>query len=82
MGESAIVWETNGNTVSDADGGWNTTYYGVDINYTYRFSVWVKRISNTGGGTFYFGLSPTVKQFDDVDEGKPILGMYWYIEFG
>jgi len=73
MGESAVVWKTSGNTISDADGGWNTSSYSVDVNYTYRFSIWVKRISDSGGGTFYFGLGPTVVKLDGSEGGNP----YW-----
>jgi len=73
MGESVIVWETSGNTISDADGGWNTSYHSVDNDYTYRFSIWVKRISDSGGGTFYFGLNPAVVKLDDTSGGNP----YW-----
>ena len=46
-----------------ADGGWNTGYFPVDPTKTYRFSVWVRRISGTGAGSFYFGpgYSDTVR---------------------
>lgn len=78
-GNSNIVWETRASGDGNGDGGWNTGYYNIDRSKLYRFSVWVKRISVTSGGTFYFGLygnGPTwgVARLDTgAIEGNP----YW-----
>lgn len=50
-------WRTVPDATSGADGGWNSSYYLIDRNYTYRWSVWVKRHAQVGG-TFYMGLNP------------------------
>jgi hypothetical protein len=55
-GNSAIVWESRPNGNGNDDGGWNNGYYDIDRTKLYRWSVWVKRTSNSTGGTNYFGL--------------------------
>jgi hypothetical protein len=56
-GNSAIVWETRASGDGGADGGWNHSSFSVDNTKLYRMSVWVKRTSSTGGGTFYLGTN-------------------------
>lgn len=56
FGKSATVWETRPQGNNADDGGWNTEWYNIDNTKLYRFSVWVKRTTDTSGGTFYFGL--------------------------
>lgn len=49
------VWDTPSNdSTSDADGGFNSILYPIDVSYYYRFSIWVNRMI-TGNGHFYFG---------------------------
>lgn len=55
-GNSTVVWESRPTGTADADGGWNTDWYSIDRTKLYRFSVWVKRTSDTAGGTSYLGL--------------------------
>jgi hypothetical protein len=55
-GNSAIVWESRPIGENNDDGGWNNGYYDIDRTKLYRWSVWVKRTSNSTGGTNYFGL--------------------------
>jgi hypothetical protein len=73
-GLSSIVWETRCDIVSGPDGGWNSSYYPVDVNYSYRFSVWVKRTSTSAAGTLYFGLNPTIIKLDNTSGNNP----YWH----
>lgn len=56
-GNSAIVWETRASGDNGADGGWNHSSFSVDNTKLYRMSVWVKRTSSSGNGTFYFGTN-------------------------
>lgn len=56
-GNPAIVWETRANGSNADDGGWNHGFFSVDNTKLYRMSVWVRRTSSTGGGTFYFGTN-------------------------
>ncbi len=54
FGEESVIWEARPDSVSDADGGWNTSSFSVDTTKMYRFSVWVQRPVK-GNGHFYFG---------------------------
>jgi hypothetical protein len=56
FGQSAVVWETRADGLSQADGGWNTDLFNIDNTKMYRFSVWMRRTSSTSSGDFYFGL--------------------------
>lgn len=58
-GNSSIVWRTTPDSTSGADGGWNTSSYAIDRNFTYRYSVWVRRHTAGTGGTFYLGMNPS-----------------------
>ena len=54
-GKVVPVWQSlNNDTDSGADGGWNGSHFGVDVNKMYRFSVWVRRLYK-GDGSFYLG---------------------------
>jgi hypothetical protein len=74
-GNAAMVWQTVPSGNNQADGGWNTSGVSIDSSKLYRFSVWVKRTSATGGGTFYFGLQSssgsTVGLDNDVVNTNP-----------
>jgi len=71
-GRRSVTWRTTPDSSSGADGGWNTGYYPVDTNYTYRFSVWVRRYTSGTGGTFYLGMNPNPIQNDNNSEqGNP-----------
>jgi len=56
-GNDAIVWEARPGASSNADGGWNSTYYPIDNTQTYRVSVWVNSKVLGTNGRFYLGLS-------------------------
>ena len=57
-GRRAVTWRTTPDSASGADGGWNSSYYGIDRSFTYRWVIWVRRYTSGTGGTFYFGLNP------------------------
>lgn len=95
FGNSAVVWESRANGSNADDGGWGTGFYDVDEFSLYRWSVWVKRISSSSGGTHYLGLygSPNavIKLVDGGQEGNPYFecngtGVYaqnvWYLVVG
>ena len=71
-GGTSIVWETRASGDGNADGGWNSNAFPVDKTKLYRFSVWVRRTSTTGAGTFYFGTQE-IYQLDGPDNTNP----YW-----
>ena len=75
-GVISTVWETRANGTAADDGGWNTSYFDIDRSKLYRFSVWVRRTTATGGGTFYFGTNSNGGVFgvsDGGEKGNP----YW-----
>jgi hypothetical protein len=55
FGLQAMIWEARNDSTSDADGGWNGSWFNIDNTKLYRFSVWVNRTVQ-GNGSFYFGL--------------------------
>ena len=57
-GRSSITWRTTPDSTSGADGGWNSSYYPIDRNYTYRYSMWVRRYTSGTGGRLYMGMNP------------------------
>lgn len=76
-GNTNIVWETRPTGTTDADGGWNTSWFNIDNTKLYRFTVWVRRTSSTAGGTFYLGMygnGAGARRMDNsAVEGNP----YW-----
>lgn len=77
FGETTLLWETRCDATSNADGGWNGSYYSVDSSKTYRLSVWVKRTSSASSGTFYLGTNgggqPVQRLSNFTDQTNP----YW-----
>lgn len=91
-GGTSIVWGTLPDSVSGADGGWNTSSYTVDISKTYRWSVWVRRNTSGTGGTFYFGMNPApIRNDTGAVQGNPyftypaqssLIYNQWYLVVG
>jgi len=54
-GWPAIVWECRPAGDNNDDGGWNHTAIPINNQSTYRYSVWVRRRTDTG--TFYHGVN-------------------------
>jgi len=77
FGNTSILWETRANGTAQDDGGWNHGAFSVDNTKLYRMSIWVKRTSSTGAGTFYFGTNGggqcILKLSDFAEECNP----YW-----
>lgn len=73
-GRKSMTWRTTPDATSGADGGWNSSYYSIDRNYTYRWSVFVRRYTSGTGGTFYMGLNPApIRNDNDASQSNP----YW-----
>lgn len=71
-GGKSVTWRSTPDSTSGADGGWNSTYYTIDRNYTYRHSVWVRRHTAGTGGTFYMGLNPApIRNDNNTVQGNP-----------
>lgn len=79
-GNSSVIWETRPTGTSDADGGWNSSYFSIDRTKLYRFSVWVKRTSSTSGGTFYLGTGAGGQEVMRTDNGAEQGNPYWECE--
>lgn len=56
FGNNGIVWITKPSGTNDADGGWESSYFNIDNTKLYRYSVWIKRTSDTTSGYSYLGL--------------------------
>ena len=52
FGNSSILWKGGNDAASNADGGWNTSYYAIDHAETYRFTVWLKKTNSTNGHSY------------------------------
>ena len=77
-GNQSIVWQTNPDGAVDASGGWNGSSFAIDNTKTYRFSVWMRRISSTSSGSSYLGLhtngtGDTIHLSDGASQTNP----YW-----
>ena len=71
-GRNSITWRTTPDSTSGADGGWNSSYYSIDTNYTYRYSMWVRRYTSGTGGTFYMGMNPNpIRNDNGASQGNP-----------
>lgn len=64
------LWECNNDAASNADGGWNTAYLGIDNTKTYRYTVWVKRTGNISNGRTYHGTK-NVNNLDGTANSNP-----------
>ncbi|MBZ9731335.1 DUF6443 domain-containing protein [Salegentibacter sp. JZCK2] len=69
FGYQEILWECGNDVESDADGGWNTDYFSIDNNASYRYSVWVKREGSQDGTTFLG--TKNVNDLNDVENSNP-----------
>jgi hypothetical protein len=71
-GRSSVTWRTTPDATSGADGGWDSSYYAIDPNYTYRYSMWVRRYTTGTGGTFYMGMNPNpIRNDNNASQGNP-----------
>lgn len=71
-GRNSVVWRTTPDDISGADGGWNSNYYPVDVQYTYRYSVWIRRHTAGTGGTCYMGMNPNpIRNDNGASQGNP-----------
>ena len=71
-GRNSVTWRTTPDSTSGADGGWNSSYYSIDPDYTYRYSMWVRRYTTGTGGTFYHGMNPNpIRNDNNASQGNP-----------
>ena len=58
FGERTKVWQVKtGDTDSTADGGWNRSITGLDVNKSYMNVVYVKRTTSATSGSFYHAIT-------------------------
>lgn len=77
FGNSSILWKGGNDAASNADGGWNSSYYAIDHEETYRFTVWLKKTNSNDGYSyvgFYANNSGSLK-LDGTFNGNPY---FWY----
>lgn len=78
FGNSTVVWETRASGNGNDDGGWNSDSISIDRTKLYRFSVWVRRTSSTGGGTFYFGTDGGGECVNALGTTTQMCNAYWH----
>jgi hypothetical protein len=76
-GNTDVVWEARPLAQTNDDGGWNTDWFNIDNTKLYRYSVWVRRTSSTGGGTFYFGMYANGSGSVRMDNSTVETNAYW-----
>lgn len=76
-GNTGVVWGSFPDGSDFADGGWNTDWFNIDNTKLYRFSIWVKRTSDTTGGTFYFGMYANGDGSRRMDNSTVEGNAYW-----
>lgn len=77
FGVQSVVWETRASGDGNADGGWNADTISIDRTKLYRFSVWVRRTSSTGSGTFYFGTAGGSECPNALGTSTQMCNPYW-----
>ncbi len=79
FGNRSLVWQTVGESLNDADGGWNKTITGLPSgqNHAYMSYVYVMRTSSATTGTFYYGCSSvlTLSGSSDTNPYFHVLGI-------
>jgi hypothetical protein len=78
FGNQSVVWETRASGDGNADGGWNSDTISIDRTKLYRFSVWVRRTSATGGGTFYLGTAGGSECPYALGTSSQMCNPYWH----
>ena len=78
FGNQSVVWETRASGNGNDDGGWNSDSISIDRTKLYRFSVWVRRTSSTGGGTFYFGTDGGGECVNALGTTSQMCNAYWH----
>ena len=76
-GHTGIIWGSFPSGNGNDDGGWNTDWFNIDNTKLYRFSVWVKRTSDTTGGTFYLGMYANGDESRRMDNSTVEGNAYW-----
>ena len=77
FGNQSVVWQTQASGDGGPDGGWNSDSISVDNTKLYRFSVWVRRTSSTGGGTFYLGTAGGAECPYALGTSSQMCNPYW-----
>ncbi|WP_431167469.1 DUF6443 domain-containing protein [Tenacibaculum halocynthiae] len=56
FGTTDLLWECKPDAASVADGGWDTNYFEINRNKTYRYTVWVKKTGSLSNGYTYHAV--------------------------
>ena len=77
FGNSSILWKGGNDASSNADGGWNSSYYAIDHTETYRFTVWLKKTNSTNGYSYvgFHANNSGSLRLNDTFNGNPY---FWY----
>ena len=77
FGNTSLVWGSYPDSSSNADGGWNSSYFSTNPRRIYRSLVWVRKASSTNSGTFYHGTNGGGQAVLRLDNGAAQGNPYW-----
>lgn len=72
-GNTVALWQGGNDNTSDADGGWNSSYFTIDPTKDYRLTVWM-RANSISALSNYFGTQ-NVRTLAGSDFENPY---FWY----
>jgi hypothetical protein len=72
-----VVWGSYPSGDGNSDGGWDGASFSIDNTKLYRFSTWIRRTSDTTGGTFYLGTNANGDGVRRTDNGAVQGNPYW-----
>lgn len=77
FGNQSLCWGSYPDSSSNADGGWNGTFFSSNPRNTYRSLVWVRKAASTNSGTFYHGTNGGGSAVLRLDNGAAQGNPYW-----
>ncbi|GEM_PF-324551 len=79
--ESVLLWKATPDAVSNADGGWNSTYTNIDPTKTYRVTIWVKKTNSNDGSTYLGTYTRNAQnEFTTLNlNGDPVNNSYFFV---
>lgn len=73
-GTQVVLWKASPSGDEDGDGGFDSSYFIINNQKTYRYTVWLKK-TNSNDGISYLGCAPGVTTLAGVANNNPY---FWY----
>lgn len=72
VGQNVVLWKSTPNQSFDGGGGWDSDFITIQPQFTYRFSVWIKKTNSNSGNThFGCGGNNDILNFSNVIDNNP-----------